>query len=202
MAKRCISIPDGRAANLLATGVHFSIRTIIQGRYDDYQRTLPNGTPNPQDHWSFVCEYIDRNYNMGDGVKELRRQILELVPDRETHNNNALQAFRSKFHSLKAEVRSLTGDSTNDPFNTAKSEREHVLKVVQQEIRHMYENMHHMSPNNSDDTTAFWTEILKMREIFAETLQNNRRISFQQSSANRPRDESQSYPEFLKKRGA
>ena len=43
MAKRCITLQDRRAANLLASGVHSSIRTIIQGRFDEYKCTLPNG---------------------------------------------------------------------------------------------------------------------------------------------------------------
>ena len=89
---------------------------------------------------------------------------MALVPDRETPTNNALQTYKSKFHSLKAQIKSLTGSSDEDPYKTAKQERDHVLKVIQPEIRHMYETMHNMNPDTSEDTTMFWVELLKIRK--------------------------------------
>jgi hypothetical protein len=182
MAKRCTMIPDQRAAGVLATGVHGTIRDIVQMHYESYMPTLPNGTLNPQDHWSYVCEHIESSYTINDTIKELRDQIMALAPERESTVNNALQAYKSKFHSLKAQIRSLTGSSEEDPYKTAKSERDHVLKVIQPEIRHMYETMHNMNPDTSDNTTLFWVELLKNRRIYVETL-HERRISFQRMEA-------------------
>ena len=93
--------------------------------------------------------------------------------------------------NLEAQIKSLTGSSEEDPYKTAKSERDHVLKVIQPEIRHMYETMHNMNPDTADNTIMFWVELLKIRKTFVETLQE-RRISFHRMET-RPRDESQSY---------
>ena len=91
MAKRCTMIPDQRAASVLATGVHPSIRDIVQMHCESYEPTLPNGTANPQDCWSYVCEHIESSYTINDTIKELRDQIMALAPERESRTNNALQ---------------------------------------------------------------------------------------------------------------
>ena len=194
MEKECRQIPDTRAANALAMRVHGSISLIVKNYCGTYNPLLANGLPNPQDNWSYVCEFLDKTYKIDDGIKDLRKQLMELRPAKETATNNALQVFRSQFLSLKAQIVMLTpeGEKSRDPYRDAEEERDHILSVISVKIRHKYLEKHNMDVDKSTDTSQFWREILQFQRTYAETLDPVRQVTYSRMEA-RPRDETQSY---------
>ena len=196
MAKECIHIPDSRAALSLAMGTDPSISLIIKTYCGTYKPKLACGADNPQDHWSFVCDYLHKNYKIDDGAKELKKQLLALRPEKETATNNALQVFQSQYLSLYSQFSMLTGEGEKSakPFKDADEERDHILMVINPEIRGLYLNKHNMSPDETENTTLFWREILNFQRVYSET--NDRKVAFKMELNRmeaRPRDESQSY---------
>ena len=124
MENGCVQMPDTRAARALAMELNTSIMIFIKAYCHTYKAVLPNVARNPQDHWSYVCAYLDTNYKVEDGIRDLWKQLMALRPYWEISTNNALQTFQSQFLTLKAQIAVLTdlGAYSRDPYKEAEEE--------------------------------------------------------------------------------